>query len=98
MNFRFIVKQIALNELKEIRYWYESQRSGLEYDFSICINNSTKLIKQMPYAYPLIYKNIRRAPVKRFPYKIYYIAEDFSISVLSIFHNSRDFNAWKKLH
>lgn len=98
MSFEFNVRQIVFGELIQIHYWYESQRSGLGDDFYICADNSFEIIKQTPYIYPIIHNNIRHASIKRFPYKVFYSVEDFSISVLSIFHNSRDFTAWKKLH
>lgn len=98
MSFEFNFRQTVFGELAQIHYWYESQRSGLGDDFFIGVDNSFEIIELTPYIYPIIHSNIRRAPIKRFPYKIYYKVEDFSISELSIFHNSRDFNAWKKLH
>lgn len=44
---------------------------------------------------PKIYKEARRAVVRRFPYCIYYIIQSDRIHIVSIFHTSRNPKKWQ---
>ncbi len=49
-----------------------------------------------PEIFQVIYKDIRRAVVQRFPFVIYYQIEEEIIVVLGIIHASRNPHDWKK--
>jgi plasmid stabilization system protein ParE len=47
----------------------------------------------MPESYPVLYRDVRRAVVKRFPYAIYYRIVSSRVIVTAIFHGRRDTKA-----
>ena len=48
-----------------------------------------------PKRYPIILRDIREAPVRRFPYCVYYRVRQARLIVLSVFHTSRDPTEWQ---
>ena len=69
--------------------WYEDQRPGLGGDFLLCVEAVLDAIGENPLRFPTTHKRIKRALVRRFPYAIFYIIDDESISVLACFHCKR---------
>jgi hypothetical protein len=50
-----------------------------------------------PRQFPVIYKNIRRALLRRFPYALMFVIEaDETMTVIACFHGSRDPVHWQK--
>ena len=49
-----------------------------------------------PQMYPVVYKNFRRALLRRFPYSVFYIAETFFILIVGVVHQARDESTWKR--
>ncbi|PAX53266.1 type II toxin-antitoxin system RelE/ParE family toxin [Brunnivagina elsteri] len=74
----------------------ESQQLGLGDEFLDCVDETLNLICLLPEAYSVVYRDIRRAVVKRFPYVIYYRIVSSRIIVTAIFHGSRNPKEWQK--
>jgi hypothetical protein len=72
MNYVLEFRPEIREELDDVYNWYENQQLELGEDFLNCIDNMLDLIRQMPESYPVVYRDVRRAVVKRFPYAIYY--------------------------
>ncbi len=50
-----------------------------------------------PRQFPVVYKNVRRALLRRFPYALMFMIEaDESLAVIACFHGSCDSAHWKK--
>jgi plasmid stabilization system protein ParE len=43
----------------------------------------------------LVYRDVRKALVRRFPYAIFYRVRNARVVVLAVFHSKRDPNIWK---
>jgi toxin ParE1/3/4 len=57
------------------------------------------LIERMsdnPRQFPTVFKNVRRAPLLRFPYLLFFVVEDGALIVIACFHASRDPSHWQK--
>lgn len=50
----------------------------------------------MPESYAVVYSDIRRAVLQRFPYAIYYRIVSSRIIVIAIFHGRRNPKTWQK--
>ena len=92
---------IELSEEAEIdfdkSYEYYSEDSPKVADaFFKRVNLSLENIKQNPFSYPEVYKEIRKYVVKKFPFVIYYLIEDYSIKVIALFHTSRNPEIWNE--
>ena len=98
MSYIVLLTDDAENDIDCSFMWYEIQKPNLGYDFINSIDRSLKTISQNPHTYPAVHKNVRRCVIKKFPFCIYYIAEDESkeVRVIAVFHNSRNPLVWKK--
>ena len=83
-------------DLIDAATWYESQRKGLGFEFLDEIQHVSGLISDNPELFPVVYKNIRRALIRRFPFGVFYLVDDVGIVVLAVMHGSRDPSQWKK--
>jgi hypothetical protein len=43
-----------------------------------------------------VFKNVRRALLRRFPYSLFFVVEDEALIVIACFHASRDPSHWQK--
>ena len=85
----------AESDLEDAAIWYESQGEGLGLEFLEEIQNVSDLIADNPEMFPVVYKKIRRALIRRFPFGVFYRIERDVIIVLAVIHGSRDPSRWK---
>jgi len=95
MKRTLIIRPEAEDDLAEAHAWYEEQIPGLGSYFLLNIDATLSWIQKSPRMYPIIYKNVRRCLVRRFPYGVFYIAEDNRIMVVAVFHAKRNPRKWK---
>jgi plasmid stabilization system protein ParE len=96
ISFRVEFTFAAEVEVLEAFLWYETIKQGLGEDFKRSVNSKIELIQQNPQAYSFIYKKIRSAKIKTFPYNIIYRVFDSKIQIIAIFHHSRNPKEWRK--
>jgi hypothetical protein len=81
--------------LLEAYAWYEKQRPGLGSEFIDCVDDEFEEISNAPELHAVVFRNVRQALIKRFPYVVCYIIELTEIPVISVFHCKRDPRVWK---
>ena len=59
-------------ELAEARQWYAHQRENLDLEFMQRIDEALSRIAHNPNSYPIVYRTLRRAIVRRFPFAVFY--------------------------
>ena len=82
-------------ELAESRQWYARQRENLDTDFMQKIDEALSIIVSNPQSYPTVYRTLRRAVVRRFPFAVFYEVIDDELRVVAVFHSRRDPDIWK---
>lgn len=93
-RIRFIKE--ALFDVEDVVIWYEEQRTGLSYDFELCLEAGLDEISRNPNAFQKKYKNVKIRFISRFPYGIHYRFEKDEIVVIGVFHTSRSPKNWSK--
>jgi plasmid stabilization system protein ParE len=96
MTRELVIRAEAQEELAEAFAWYEKQRPGLGADLLLSLEATLADIRRRPGSFPVVYKELHRALLKRFPYGVYFVVEEAFISVLAIFHAKRDPRIWKQ--
>jgi plasmid stabilization system protein ParE len=87
----------ARAELIDAQDWYENEAPGLGRRFREAVDAVVKRVSATPRQFPVIYKNVRRALLRRFPYSLMFVIEaDDSLTVIACFHGSRDPVQWKR--
>ena len=86
----------AQADLREAKAWYEDQRPGLGEQFALAVVATVEAIVENPLRFPVVYRQRRRAGVRRFPYGIIFEVEESRIVVIACFHASRDPRGWQQ--
>ena len=95
MTYTLRLRPEAEAEIEEAFRWYQERRSGLGSDFLLCLEETLEKIEHAPFVYPVVYRSIHRALIRRFPYGIFYVVEENRVTVLAVFHSNRDPGIWK---
>jgi plasmid stabilization system protein ParE len=86
----------ADDDVAESYDWYESREPGLGEDFLRCIEACLQTIQRYPQIFPVAVDEFRHAPIRRFPFEIFYEATHDRIVIYSVFHCSQDPQKWRK--
>ena len=89
MSYQLIVRPLAEDDLLEAQRWYEAQQSGLGGEFRAAIDSVFRRLIENPQLHPLVYRGLRRAVVRRFPYLVYFNVEGEVIKVVACLHSRR---------
>lgn len=98
MKRPLVFRRVARTEFQDAAVWYEGQRAGLgvEFEFVAEVDRILKRIADQPDHYPVAEGDVREAPVSRFPYAIYYRVKTTRVTVIAVFHCSRNPAIWKR--
>ena len=95
MSLDLIIRPEAEADIAEAFDWYETRVSGLGSEFLLILDALFNSILRNPFTYQAVYKSVRRALTRRFPYAVFFITEDNKVMVLSVFHVKRSPRIWK---
>lgn len=94
MNYQLLIRPEAEVDIQEAFEWYEERNSGLGSEFVRAVDTCLSTIGRNPLGYPVVYQEVRRALIRRFPYGIFYLQEEDTIVVIACFHAKRDPKQW----
>ena len=89
---RIIYTPDAGEDVADSYDWYESREPGLGEDFLRSIEACLAIIQRHPYLFPVVLDEFRHAPIRRFPFEVFYEPHDDEIVVYAVFHCSQDPN------
>ncbi|MCZ7645726.1 MAG: type II toxin-antitoxin system RelE/ParE family toxin [Planctomycetota bacterium] len=82
-------------ELIEAARFYEQRLPGLGAEFLNEMDSAVASILEAPKRWRMVEKDIRRFPMRRFPYAIYYRIHGEVLRILVVKHHSRHPDYWK---
>lgn len=80
INREIIVRREAQLETREAFEHYEEISEGLGFEFMRSLDAAVQTLKRNPLAFQKIYKDVRRVLIRKFPYALFYIAEETALS------------------
>ncbi|HEV2123278.1 MAG TPA: type II toxin-antitoxin system RelE/ParE family toxin [Chloroflexota bacterium] len=92
---RLVIRAAAEADIEEAARWYNAQRPGLGAEFIEAVGACLERIERHPELYGEQYRHVRRAPLRRFPYAVFYLLQADRIEVLACFHIRRDPQRWQ---
>lgn len=95
MSVELVFHPEVKEEVDEAYRWYERQRPGLGADFMAALEAVCTQLRRAPRAHQLVYRDVRRALPRRFPYGVFYRVLDDRIEVIAIQHCRRDPARWQ---
>jgi plasmid stabilization system protein ParE len=93
---RFIVRPAAEADIAEAALWYEFRSLGLGTDFLRAVDVCFAEIQRSPERFPQVYRQARRALLRRFPYAAYFVSTARGIRVVACMHVKRDPRRWQR--
>lgn len=87
-------RETAARQARDAQDWYEAQRTGLGAEFAGNLEAVVSRLSRQPEGAPLVWQDVRRAHLKRFPWSVFYVVEPERLVVLRRLHNRRDPAAW----
>lgn len=96
MSIQVVVRRGAAADLAEAHSWYEAQRAGLGTQFLDEVEWILERVGAGPLRFPVVFRDTRRALVRRFPYAIYFRLTGDQARVLAVVHQRRDPRIWKQ--
>jgi toxin ParE1/3/4 len=86
LTFSVRIRRAAERDLAQAQLWYETQQRGLGAEFYAEVSLIIDRLAETPLVYQIIYRDIRRAIVRRFPYLIWYRVLGDIVTVLACTH------------
>jgi plasmid stabilization system protein ParE len=86
----------AKQDLKEAVLWYEKQQEGVGERLFQNVLEKIEQISEKPKSYSTFHDEYRKASVKKFPYFIFYAIQKTFISIVAIWHKSRNPESFKE--
>jgi plasmid stabilization system protein ParE len=96
MSTPVILRRLAQAEFDDAADWYEARRVGWGAAFTLAVRQVLAAIGVQPDAHPEVHGDVREALVPGYPYAVYYRPESGQVTVLAVFHTSRDPAEWQK--
>jgi len=90
VNYPVVYKSRAKSEVKSAIFWYESRQKGLGEKFLASLEDAVDKIRYSPFTYPETHRNFRRILLKRFPYSLFYLCENDTVYIFSVFNNRQN--------
>lgn len=93
---RLTVRPEAELDALDAGAWYEDERAGLGTEFLTELRATFSRIEDGPQRFPVVFRNVRRAILRRFPFGVFFIVEAERALVLAITHLRRHPGAWQR--
>jgi plasmid stabilization system protein ParE len=85
----------AKAEFYDAEQWYADISVHLSERFVEAVESTVQLIAEFPLRFPVVYRERRRAGVRRFPYGLFYQVEADRILLIACFHGKRNPRRWQ---
>jgi plasmid stabilization system protein ParE len=95
-RYRLVIRPEAHAEVAEAAQWYDERSRGLGRDFLRAFRAATDVLRRNPYLYQIIFEDMRRVVMRRFPYSVFYEIHEPDVVVLGCMHEARDPEDWQK--
>jgi hypothetical protein len=86
----------AEHDANEGLAWYDQKSNTLGDEFLQNVNKCIQSIERYPEMHPRVYRRMRRALLRSFPYQVLYEIDPTEIVVYAVYHCARDPKDWKK--
>ncbi|MGH7427617.1 MAG: type II toxin-antitoxin system RelE/ParE family toxin [Gemmatimonadales bacterium] len=96
MTRSLLVGPEASKHIVEAFAWYEQQHAGLGTEFRTALTAVFDLLRHVPEAGPVVYRDLRRVLLRKFPYAVYYVLSPTQIVVRAVIHNRRHPRSWRE--
>ena len=90
-----IIQELALQELRQAAFWYRERDVQAAYALIEEVRQLADRIRAFPFMFTEIEPDIRRCPLKNFPYSLLYEIEEERIVIFAVMHQHRQPDYWQ---
>jgi plasmid stabilization system protein ParE len=94
--YRVAFRPEAAADVRAAFAWYERQRPGLGTEFEAALEADLALLREVPTAFPIVLRQLRKLLLRRFPYAIYYAIEADVVRVRGVLHVRQHPRRWRR--
>jgi toxin ParE1/3/4 len=95
MTYGVVVRKAAEGDIRDAYLYYESCRQGLGKEFMLSLDAAMARIARSPAHFRVVYNDIRRLSIQRFPYGVLFLLDEEKVIVLAVMHARRDPSEWQ---
>ncbi len=96
MTSRVRLSAAAQRDIAAVKEWYAKRPTpDLDLRFQQELEKVFQQVGRFPASYSVVYKDVRRAILNRFPYAVFYHLRNDSPYILAVVHQARDPRVWK---
>ena len=88
------LSKLARKDIEAIEAWYRDRGEVLAGEFLADLGERLEAIDHFPESHPLVFRDVRQARLRRFPYMILYAIRRGRIRGVGCFHLHRDPRSW----
>ena len=88
MSHELVIAPSARQDITAADAYYS--RFGKGDRFLDAVDAMFERIAQLPFAFPVVYQDVRRALLRRFPFCVFFVVESDRAIVLAVHHHRRD--------
>lgn len=96
MSLPVVLRPAARQEYDDAVDYYEAQRVGLGTRYANRVRDVLTRIGNNPKMHGIVFSDIRKAVVTKFPYCIFYRELTDRVEVIAVFHTRRDPAVWQQ--
>jgi len=96
MTAELVVRREAELDIEEAAGRYEDERQGLGDRFMSELTGLLARIAESPLQFPSAGEGARRGLLHKFPYSVYFLLENQTVTVLAVVHQRRHPDLWKR--
>ena len=87
---------LARSEMLGAIDWYNAHRPTVGERFLAEVDAVVSRIAENPRQFPVIYKDVRRARLRRFPYALFFCVNEDSVEIIACFQSNRNPKRWRE--
>jgi hypothetical protein len=95
MTWEIVYRKEVKKEMKAAYKWYEKEKEGLGEEFAECVQEAFTYLEINPRIHSKVFKDVRKAVVRRFPFCVYYTIDGDRVYIVSIFDTRQDPAKWQ---
>lgn len=97
MTARVLLGKAAQKDVATTQEWYAQQLTPrLDIRFRDELEATLEKIEAFPTGFPVVFGDIRRANLRRFPYAVFFHQRGEHFFVLAVVHHARHPGGWKR--
>lgn len=96
MSRRLRALSAVEHDIEAAYNWYVAELPFLGREFLDEIRNAYDRIEENPLKYQPLKYTVRRTLLRRFPYVVYFVVDEQSITIIAVLHASRAPERWQQ--